>query len=152
MGEAAAKLPVHPRLARVLLYARDKKCSQRAALLCAILSEAPRTELELDELCDAVENGHRRDGFANIRRVQEQLVRAIKAPARDEGYEPDASLLLPGFIDRLCRQAKGEQSAKQMTGQRVRWAQNQGDEFFLALLYRPSSKNETLVSHALSVS
>jgi ATP-dependent helicase HrpB len=117
MGETAATLPVHPRIARLLLESQQLGCVPRAALAAALLSErdpfvrefdtgtqkrdTPRTVsdvLDRVEVLEAFERNGRTDsalgrlhrgGAHTILEVRDQLVRLL-SPARKTGTDADA--------------------------------------------------------------
>ncbi len=93
LGEKIAKLPVHPRLARVLLEARERGCLGGALRLAALISEGQLQSL------DALEDAQK----ASVpRRALEHLQSFF--PEKGSGpYQPDAlaQSLLTGFSDRV---------------------------------------------------
>jgi ATP-dependent helicase HrpB len=112
-GEGMAALPVHPRLARLLLASRDSGCSALGADLAALLSErdlltgsdAPRHAGESD-LLDRLEL-LRRPGAEGVARAARQFRRLLgvedsqSAPADGESV---GRLLALAFPDRIGRE------------------------------------------------
>jgi ATP-dependent helicase HrpB len=106
------RLPLHPRLARILLAAGG---SREAALSCALLSERhflpPRTATTTSDLLSAVER--ERDLPPHVVRVANELQRLVDRPAeagRDGPLETSLTdeerfrrALLAGYPDRVAR-------------------------------------------------
>jgi ATP-dependent helicase HrpB len=99
VADRMARLPLHPRLARVVIEAIDRNVGEdgcRAAALLALGARATKIDLlaELD------------GGIADPRLPQhtEQLLRVARPP-RQQGHDEDAMLiaLLAGFPDRVAR-------------------------------------------------
>jgi ATP-dependent helicase HrpB len=117
-GRAMAQLPVHPRLAHLLLKGRELARVELAAALAALLSErdiltartAPdadvRTRLELLAATDAT---HARDSFAleRARRAARSLARQLgsagAAPAEPRDTAQAGILLAFAYPDRIGR-------------------------------------------------
>ncbi|MBI2212921.1 MAG: ATP-dependent RNA helicase [Acidobacteria bacterium] len=102
IGGLLQRLPVHPRLGRILVEAG---ASEDAARGCAILSEGTRwatraersTESDLQTLVDRF-----REAPAHVRRVADELSSIVR---RELGAKPGATLsraLLAGFPDRVA--------------------------------------------------
>jgi ATP-dependent helicase HrpB len=113
LGEQLRRLPVHPRLARVLLASGG---SARAAAACALLSERlplpssvpAATTCDLLPLIDRMSSVA--PGAQRVARELEALAqRVLREPdrsARDEGDERLRHALLLGFPDRLARRRR----------------------------------------------
>jgi ATP-dependent helicase HrpB len=112
LGARMQRLPLHPRLARILLAAGG---SREAALSCALLSERhflpPRTATTTSDLLSAVER--ERDLPPHVVRVANELQRLVDRPAeagRDGPLETSLTdeerfrrALLAGYPDRVAR-------------------------------------------------
>jgi ATP-dependent helicase HrpB len=133
LGRAMAQMPVHPRLARLLIEGPSRGCSERAALAAAILSERspfmrPPTRSEFgrragtnSDVLDAVEaleeferSGRvdsvcgevNRGAARSILRARNQLLAnpGKGHPPADAGGSPGLMRsLFAAFPDRLCR-------------------------------------------------
>jgi ATP-dependent helicase HrpB len=101
LGAAMQRLPLHPRLARILLAARG---SREAALSCAVLSERhflpPRTAATTSDLLSAVER--ERDLPPHVVRVAGLLQRLVARPAQSD-EEAFRRALLAGYPDRVAK-------------------------------------------------
>jgi ATP-dependent helicase HrpB len=101
LGQEMQRLPLHPRLARILLAARG---SREAALSCALLSERhflpPRTATTSSDLLSAVER--ERDLPPHIVRVAGELQKLV---ARRDGSSEERfrRALLAGYPDRVAK-------------------------------------------------
>jgi ATP-dependent helicase HrpB len=128
MGKAVAKLPVHPRLGRVMHEAVRRDCPELGALLVALLSERDplrngsrnpdkRATFDLDILTrlDILCSGQF-DGLDNVgvwRRIEQQarqLYRMLVPRTKSANFsrclpDPDktATLLAVGFADRIAQ-------------------------------------------------
>ena len=115
LGRRMHALPLHPRLARILLEA---KASRPVALACAVLSERhflpPRTASTTSDLLSAVE--HERDLPPHVLRVAGELQRigTAASPAGGGLAGEDAAFrraVLCGYPDRVGKR-RGEGSAR----------------------------------------
>ncbi|MDY0267775.1 ATP-dependent helicase HrpB [Trichloromonas sp.] len=113
LGEAMAALPLHPRLARLLLAAQDFVCPALGADLTAILSERdllcrsemPRHAADSD-LLDRLEL-IRRPGAEGVKRAARQfrrLLGAEESQAASGDSETIGQLLAVAFPDRIGRE------------------------------------------------
>jgi len=124
VGRELARMPVHPRLARVVLAARERGVGRAGALLAALLSErdirmnrdavlesGPSDVLALKDLFDEAEAGGfksalcgrmglHRHGVEQVRRARDQLAGRAKDESNDE--TPLLEALLLGFPDRVA--------------------------------------------------
>ncbi|MCE9607465.1 MAG: ATP-dependent helicase HrpB [Planctomycetia bacterium] len=137
LGRALAKLPLQPRLARLLLEGERLGAPQRAALAAAMLSErdpfrrrGPRFKAEhhtdsdtLDRLAaiEAFERSGRRDSQVGelligpakqMLRARDQLLRSVDSGSKQGSAEGDDAVLRAlavAFPDRICkrREPKG---------------------------------------------
>jgi ATP-dependent helicase HrpB len=152
-GRELARLALHPRLAHMLLRARDLGCGALAAQLAAVLSErdlvragagAPdadiRTRLELLR-GEAAAVGADRGTLERARRVARDLERQVQgaAGAAAPGAEPAAAGLLLAFAypDRIGRRRAGGEGRYALTsGRGAHFATAQGlarQEFIVAV-------------------
>lgn len=104
-GRAMAQLPIHPRLAHMVLEAARAGCAQRACLLAAALTEAAsdsslRRETDARRLLDRLA-GDARDDFA--RRAHELARRWGHAYPSDRARLSEGQLLAWAFPDRVAR-------------------------------------------------
>ncbi len=99
-GDALRRLPLHPRLGRVLLATGG---SDEAALACALLSErvAWRPATETTD-CDVQALLGRADLPQGALRVAKEIASEARRSGAAEGYELRRALLL-GFPDRVAR-------------------------------------------------
>ena len=130
LGRELAKLPVHPRLGRLLLAAVDFGAAEHGALAAALLSErdvfAGRDEptwcstSDLLDRIDAVQRGGR--GARGVRQVADQLLRLLPRGGRAGNPEQGlARALLAAWPDRLAhRRAPGSDRALMVDGAGVR--------------------------------
>lgn len=143
LGRELAALPLHPRLARLMLRSRDLGCTMLGAELAALLSErdvfrkragkGTAIDPDVSERVDALQRWRSRrtaDGIAdpaalrNVERTAEQLSRMLPEARRTKA-PPDGTLivrlLLAAYPDRVCKQREpGGQSYVQMQGRGVR--------------------------------
>ena len=106
LGVEMQRLPLHPRLARILLSARG---AWEAALSCALLSERhflpPRTAATSSDLLSAVER--ERDLPPHVVRVAKELQKWVSAE-QSCGEDEFRRALLDGYPDRVAtRRAPG---------------------------------------------
>ncbi|MCE9566077.1 MAG: ATP-dependent helicase HrpB [Planctomycetes bacterium] len=155
IGRDAAALPVHPRLARLLIEGQRLGCGQRAALAAALLSErdpflrefdsgpyvrtAPPTVSDVLDRVEALEafdaTGRldgplgrlHRGGARAVLDVRDQLKRLLTPTARQD---QDSSLLrciFAAYPDRLARRREpGSSKAVTITGRGVKLAPSSG--------------------------
>ncbi|HEY8233557.1 MAG TPA: ATP-dependent helicase HrpB [Vicinamibacteria bacterium] len=138
-GEAMQRLPVHPRLARVLLSAGG---GARAAAACAVLAEAwrpsasgdtPTTDSDVLSAADRL-----RDAPAGVRAAADELRRLAATPEVGAiGDERLLRALLAGFPDRVARRREpGSQRLALSAGTGARLGRESGvrdGELLLAL-------------------
>jgi ATP-dependent helicase HrpB len=178
-GRQMAELPVHPRIARMLLLGRELGVVGPAAGLAALLAErdifrygpgevAPLCESDLLERHEAIaERGLRRD-----ERVQVVAVRAVERTAaqllrlmgkRDTGQvkafagegETAARLLLAAYPDRVARQREeGSERYLLANGRGARLSRKsgvRGRSWILAVQVDAGEKGEGLIHQACSL-
>ncbi|MGD0770563.1 MAG: ATP-dependent helicase HrpB [Tepidisphaeraceae bacterium] len=172
LGKRLMKLPLHPRLGRLLCAAADAGCPQEGATLAALLSEkdirrpdftqpphsrSPATQgdsdllLRMDDL-----DGHLRDALDSVairqvKQVRNELLRLARrlsdVPAQSPSHQTLLKLLLTAYPDRVCRRRQHDPSAGVMVGGGgvrldAESVVRQG-EFFLALDARHDPRSET---------
>ena len=125
LGERMAAFPVHPRLARLLLAARERGCPELGADLAALLSErdllaggeAPRHAGESD-LLDRLEL-LRRPGAEGVKRAARQFRRLLGA-SEGEGVVAEGAtvgrLLAVAFPDRIGREREAASGRYRLSG------------------------------------
>ncbi|HEX3152383.1 MAG TPA: ATP-dependent helicase HrpB [Gemmataceae bacterium] len=180
LGWSLARLPVHPRLGRLLLAGARLGEPRRAALAAALLSErdpfprGPATHTTPSDLLDRMEaldggasplGSVNRGAARNILRARDQLARLIQelgvsatsAPAADAPGSPEESVgraLLAAFPDRLCRRREpGSPRGVMVGGRGVKLAPSSGvtqAELFLAVDV-DAGQAETLVRQASAI-
>jgi len=174
-GRALARLPVHPRLGRLLLEGARLGEARRVALAAAVLSErdpfprAPARHSTTSDLLDrveALEGGEsplepaNRGAARFVLRARDQLLRLIEQSSRharrDELGRDEAfgRALLAAFPDRLCRRREPGSSRGIMVGGRgVTLAPSSAvtqAELFVAVEV-DAGKTETIVRQASAV-
>jgi ATP-dependent helicase HrpB len=167
MGRRLAKLPVHPRLGRMLCAAADEGCAEEGAALAALLSErdvrhshsdGPITKSDSDLLVQMD------DPFAmrQIAPAKGELWRIARrlssAAAKKPSHEALLKLPLWAYPDRVCRRREGDSAAGVMCdGGGVRLAAEsvvRDSEFFVALDARHdprSASREAIVRTASAI-
>jgi ATP-dependent helicase HrpB len=99
-GRAMQRLPLHPRLARILIAAGG---ARPAALACALLSERhflpPRLDTTTSDLLSAIES----ELPPHVTRVAGELARAFESPPRLLDDEAFRRAILAGFPDRVAK-------------------------------------------------
>lgn len=122
-----AALPLHPRLARMVLEAAERGAADEACRAAAILSSGARTRS--GNLIDALEE----EWDGRTRQTYQQLLRIVKT--RSSSAAADVTLLesvLAGFPDRVARRKSGRQVLLSNGGSAVLAFDTQL-EFFAAL-------------------
>ncbi len=161
LGRALARMPVHPRLGRLLVEGRRLGCPERAALAAALLSERdpfPRAEsgprhatasdvLDRVEALEAFERGAtpaalNRAAARFVLRARDQLMRSAVGQAVPDGSRLPADealmrALFAAFPDRLARRREpGGNRGVMVGGRGVRLAPSSGvtePELFLCV-------------------
>lgn len=170
LGKEMARLPVHPRLGRLLIEASRQGDLRRVALAAALLSERdpfPRAEARHttdSDILDRVEaiEGHpsplaplNRSAARFLLNARDQLVRMVNGEIRDRPTDESfGRALLAAFPDRLCRRRQPNDPRGVMVGGRgVRQSPNSGvhsPELFLAIDVDAGGA-ETLVRQASAI-
>jgi ATP-dependent helicase HrpB len=148
LGRAMARLPLHPRISRLMMRSEELGCVRLGADLAAILSEreifrhsaADRlvSEPDISERIDALRRG--RKGTASgttdpaalraVERTSQQLQRLmpgtmLKASEENVDHDAISRLLLSAYPDRICkRRAEGNRSYVIAQGRGVRLSQD----------------------------
>lgn len=130
-AEGLMRLPVHPRLARMILSARGRGVGRAACLTAALLeSGARRRQCDLLEALEEPLEERTRQSLRSLLRV------AKSGPeAKRTGRESDQALcrsILEGFPDRVARRRTGTQAVLS-NGVAVELAEELREEFLIAL-------------------
>ncbi len=145
IGRALARLPLHPRLSRLLMRSQELGCVRLGADLAAILSEREIfrhsatdrgiNEPDISERVDALRRGRKGkdEGKATdpsalraVERTSQQLQRLMSgttsgAPDKDSDHDAISRLLLSAYPDRICRRREeGKRSYVLSQGRGVR--------------------------------
>ena len=163
LGNQLLRLPLPPRLGKLLLKFHEKGFLQTGAAIAALLLEKDivgkksyETQLECDLLLrlDLLSRG----SFRNVERARDQLIRLFpKSPAKEASAEEIRKILLEVFYDQICRRRKSHEPRAVMIGGRgvslEASSQVRESEFFLALqVMEGLSSSETRVSLACGIS
>jgi ATP-dependent helicase HrpB len=111
-GKAMARLPLAPRLARVVVEAERRNCAAEGCMVAALLSAG--ASVEKNDLLEAidVQMGISAEGRPDPRVTQtaQQLRRIIRVPNNAPHGSDDALLIsvLAGFPDRVARRRSGK--------------------------------------------
>ncbi len=129
LGRDAVRMPLHPRLGRLLLRSRELRCMALGCRLAALLSERdlfhssagsnppPISSSDIADRLEALKNwrssgrnerGMDLSALKNVERVERQLGRLMAVPARVDDIVTDdderiARLLLAAYPDRIAR-------------------------------------------------
>lgn len=143
LGSAMARLPLHPRLARLLLRAEELGCTRLGCDVAALVSErdifrggsaAVAPSAGASDICERLECLHARSSGAagggrgapaaiqGVERVARQLQRLL-GPAKvdDASLDPDdavSRLLLAAYPDRLARRRESGEGCYLLAGGR----------------------------------
>lgn len=127
LGNKMRELPVSPRLAKLLVLSSELGSVELGATLSTLLSErssrssAPSEGLENDLYLTWEQWSQRPSQFYNFEQNRKQLLSLIKnksATKKFDFLEQSEELLLPCFLDRLCRRRKSSENKALMTGGR----------------------------------
>ncbi|MDD2597753.1 MAG: ATP-dependent helicase HrpB [Kiritimatiellae bacterium] len=107
-GRAMARIPVHPRLAHMILEAADYGAVGRASFLAALISERSsharlREFTDLGALAEFIECNPDSFPARSIRELAQQWGRGVSAAHRKHQWIDDGSLLAWAFPDRVAR-------------------------------------------------
>jgi ATP-dependent helicase HrpB len=156
-GRAMARLPLHPRLSRLMMRSEELGCVRLGADLAAILSEreifrhsaADRmfSEPDISERIDALRSGRKGTAAGGttdpsalraVERTSHQLQRLMSGTTsnttdKNVDHEAISRLLLAAYPDRICkRRAEGNRSYVMTQGRGVRLPQ---DSHLVSSLY-----------------
>ncbi len=158
-GKEMLRLPLHPRLARMMLEARHLGCSRAAACVAALVSERDMragggvsSSVDLDELLGAVQEAMGGRSLRSIAAQYELRVSALEQVLRAQGqFDPGAGedrrpdnlgkAILAAFPDRLFRlRSPGSQDGVMVGGRGLVLAAGSdwSGDLFIALLIRDS--------------
>lgn len=171
-GKKLAGIPVHPRIAQILMVADSLGAGALGCNICALLQERDiKTSghhhmesdlLERAEWLESYQNGHApRDlirSLETISKSSEQLKRWVSTNRKTElSVELIGEILLLASPDRLChRRAPGRRQALMVGGRGVELAENscvKDAEFFIALdVMELESSKDTQIRRATAVS
>jgi ATP-dependent helicase HrpB len=171
IGKRLMKLPVHPRLGRMLLAAADAGCPDEGAELAAILSEkdflrrpapgqlrAPSVKGDSDlllrlEVLRSGKHAENADSSAlrQVAQAAEQLRQIARKLADKTRHSPTRETLLKlpllAYPDRVCHRRPGDRSAAAMVGgggvRLLPESTVRDAEFFLALDARHDPRSPT---------
>ncbi|WP_300670558.1 ATP-dependent helicase HrpB [Desulfoluna sp.] len=124
-GKAMARLGLHPRLAHMLLCAKEKKLGSEACLLAALLTERDpftgnRKEADLRLRMEAMLPGSRREAALNpgaaarIKETMRQLATRLQIKGNPKEPRHSGRLLALAFPDRIAMARKGRPGHFQM--------------------------------------
>jgi ATP-dependent helicase HrpB len=168
LGAALQHIPLHPRLANLILAGKEMGCAEFACELAAILSEgisrfSQRSWQAENDLwsCWKYWQENRSDRqFSSLGRAASQLKSLVSAePDADSILDLEkisAQLVLAAYPDRLCRRRKANEARANMAGGRgVKLHEKsnvQNSEFFLAIeLKEGRDSAEALVFEAVGL-
>lgn len=173
LGRNMARLPLQPRLARLLIEAERLGDADGGALVAAMLSEGgstrrrgPRQKArhhsESDVLDSADAVAHDRNASRQIFQARDQLLRMLakdgteySVPSTRRDDTPLLRAIAVAFMDRLCRRREPKGRRGVMVGGRgVRLADESAvadAELFVAVELSESGQSETLVRQASRV-
>ncbi|MBX7149345.1 ATP-dependent helicase HrpB [bacterium] len=101
LGKEMAALPLHPRLAKLVLQARDAGLREEGALLAAMISE---DDFPYPNIEDCL---HSKNKSAAVRKTEEQILNLIKSTTPKKKIKL-AQCLLAAFPDRVAQRKKRE--------------------------------------------
>lgn len=163
LGKELLRLPLPPRLGKLLLKSQQMGILETGASLCALLLEKDivgkktyETQLECDLLLrlDLLNSG----SYRSVERVRDQLIKLFPRTQSKKASENEIrKLLLEVFLDQACRRRKANEARAVMIGGRgvvlESTSQVRHSEFFVALqVMEGLSSSETRVSLACGLS
>ena len=170
LGKQMARLPLQPRLARLLVEGELLGCTDRAALAAALLADrdpfaprGPRSKAEHHTDSDLLDRlswlEHSPNVARQIFRARDQLLQLLgELRAKARGQDADEAIMRAitvAFPDRLCRRrGPGDRRAVMVGGRGVRLADESAvatAELFIAVELTETGKAETLVRQASAV-
>lgn len=163
LGEKLRSLPVHPRIAKLLLEGQSRGLSSFAAELGAILSEAggraPASAIHAENDLWARWEEQKRNPKFTVTRAADQLRSLLGGEGRTDkarAEEEMPALMLSVYGDRLCRRRRpNDPQAKMAGGRGVKLHPDstvKSSEFFVAVeLSEGRDAAETLVFQAVGI-
>jgi len=181
LGRDVVRMPLHPRLGRLLLRSRELRCPGLGCQLAALLSErdlfrtgagnssAQISRSDIVDRLDALNgwrrsgrNDHRMDQAAakNVERVARQLRRFMAVPESENNcvYDDDgiSRLLLSAYPDRLAR-CRGDDGGGYLlaSGRGARVSERSGvrnSEYIVALALDAGKQAEAIIHLASEIS
>lgn len=178
IGRFMSRLPLHPRLSRLMLRAQELGCVQLGADLAAILSEREifrrnaeqrmGIEPDLSERLEAVRRGRRRkesdasvdtSALRAVERTASQLLRLMSGPndvAKNDSIDSEmiSQLLLSAFPDRICKRREEGEGFVHIQGRGVRLSKDShlgNSPYIIAVNVDAGEKAEGFVHMAASV-
>ena len=116
-GRAMAELPLHPRLAHMVLRAREHGLAPTALAVAALLSGRDLERGDAD-LARRVEELDRRRSSREVQRVHAQLGRALGEALRPAAAEVTGAVVSLAYPDRLAQARRGATGSFRLTGGR----------------------------------
>lgn len=109
-GRAVARLPVHPRIGHMLLWANRNNAARNACQLAALLEDKPRSQgVDLTGLLQ-------QQSKARSRRADQLLRQLPKVSGDTQDYPGYAVLLAQAFSDRIAKRRAGSDARYLMSG------------------------------------
>ncbi len=167
VGSKMAELPLHPRLARLMIEAEKLHVVQYASEICALLSEKDFfTSREQNQISNSdvqlrwefLNQNRRSDRFHSHFRLAESIARHFQHSKDVKNPETLLQeILLPAYSDLLCRRRKpGDAKAIRIDGSGVKISDSSSlkhSEFFVAVqLMEGVTEGEALVNIASEIS
>lgn len=180
LGRDVVRMPLHPRLGRLLLRARELGCSATGCSVAALLSErdifrvepgggAPHlSRSDIDDRVDALnrwrgsgrtERGMDLSAVRNVERVARQLERFFFEPAAGKGFSEDDDciprLLLAAYPDRIALRRSSGGGYLLTNGRGARVSERSAvrtAEYLVALSLDAGTQAEAIIHRAAEVS
>ncbi|MFT5682455.1 MAG: ATP-dependent helicase HrpB [Myxococcota bacterium] len=159
-GRALMSLPVHPRLAAVVLAGQSRGCLRAAATAAALASERdpwPRDPVDLIDRIDRVTrrgSGGDRRALSAVRQVRDQLIGLARGRTTDtSGSEVSRILraLIAGFPDRVARQRSDPTRYQLASGRGARLDPSLPPTPFLVAVTMTARRGEPIIRVAAAV-
>lgn len=159
-GRALMALPVHPRLAAVVLAGQARGCLKAAATAAALASERdpwPRDPVDLIDRIDRVTrrgSGGDRRALSAVRQVRDQLIGLARGRATDtSGSEVSRILraLIAGFPDRVARQRSDPARYQLASGRGARLDPSLPPTPYLVAVTMTAGRGEPMIRVAAAV-
>lgn len=145
MGRAAAGMGLHPRLARMVILAREEGHGATASLVAALLEEGGGLSLASSDFRDRIEewiarekDSRRTTPDATVRRVREEALRIIRTSGG--GTDLSAGTIKPELAGPLLLLAYPDRSARRsgVQGAMTRWTLGGGRAAFSSAAFSGS--------------